>query len=112
MLYQNKSLADLFLAFSVAGQLVAIVCLLSVLMFFSSSLRDDPLPANAADAPNLSVDIGGEIGDGVEPEDDEREGKKEEEILKNIPTALEFQLELEPMLGDSKRNAESSAKLK
>ena len=52
MLYNNKSLADLFLAFTVAGQLVALVCLIGVLMFFAGSLHDDPLPATAADAPN------------------------------------------------------------
>ena len=70
MLYHNKSLADLFLAFTVAGQvinlitfskiqyfqLVALVCLIGVLMFFASSLRDDPLPATAADAPENNIE--------------------------------------------------------
>lgn len=34
--------------------MVAIVCLISVLLFFSNSLRDDPLPESAALAPQLS----------------------------------------------------------
>ncbi|CAD5233443.1 unnamed protein product [Bursaphelenchus xylophilus] len=51
MLYQNKLLADLFLAFSVAGQLIAIVCLICVLMFFAHALKDDPLPTLAVAEP-------------------------------------------------------------
>jgi len=47
MLYYNKLLSDLFFAFSVAGQLVAIMCLVLVLAMFSNSLKDDPLPVTA-----------------------------------------------------------------
>jgi organic anion transporter 4A len=47
MLYYNKLLSDLFFAFSLAGQVVAIICLMLVLFFFSASLRDDPLPMTA-----------------------------------------------------------------
>uniref|UniRef100_A0AC34RHL5 Solute carrier organic anion transporter family member n=1 Tax=Panagrolaimus sp. JU765 TaxID=591449 RepID=A0AC34RHL5_9BILA len=44
MLYNNKLLSDLFFAFSVAGQLVAILCLVLVLILFTNLLKDDPLP--------------------------------------------------------------------
>ncbi|VIO89601.1 sodium-independent organic anion transporter family protein [Brugia malayi] len=47
MLYQNKLLADLFLAFSVIGQTIAMVFLICTLLFFSSQMRDDPLPTEA-----------------------------------------------------------------
>ncbi|KAI3421311.1 hypothetical protein GPALN_014930 [Globodera pallida] len=58
MLYHNKSLADLFLAFTVAGQLIALVCLIGVLMFFAHSLRDDPLPASAAQPPEeIAIEV-------------------------------------------------------
>ncbi|KAL3088825.1 hypothetical protein niasHS_009117 [Heterodera schachtii] len=53
MLYHNKSLADLFLAFTVAGQLIALVCLIGVLMFFAHSLRDEPLPTGAVKTPTV-----------------------------------------------------------
>jgi len=96
MLYQNKSLADLFLAFSVAGQLVAIVCLLSVLMFFASSLRDDPLPVIAADAPNFPDPEIGDEGEGEEePEDTQAEA---EEFCPKGEENNAFPAEMEPML--------------
>ncbi|VDN07111.1 unnamed protein product [Thelazia callipaeda] len=47
MLYQNKLLADLFLAFSVVGQTIAMTLLVFTLLFFSSQMRDDPLPTEA-----------------------------------------------------------------
>uniref|UniRef100_A0A8R1TPU4 Solute carrier organic anion transporter family member n=1 Tax=Onchocerca volvulus TaxID=6282 RepID=A0A8R1TPU4_ONCVO len=47
MLYQNKLLADLFLAFSVIGQTIAMALLICTLVFFSSQMRDDPLPTEA-----------------------------------------------------------------
>lgn len=47
MLYQNKLLADLFLTFGVVGQTIAMVFLICTLIFFSSQMRDDPLPTAA-----------------------------------------------------------------
>lgn len=35
--------------------MVAIVCLILVLLFFSNSLRDDPLPQSATSAPQLEL---------------------------------------------------------
>ncbi|KAI6229960.1 Solute carrier organic anion transporter family member [Aphelenchoides fujianensis] len=95
MLYQNKMLADLFLAFSVAGQLVAIVCLVCVLMFFSSALRDDELPmmTHIEDTVNRAVD-------GEEDAPPLFEGQRTPDILylkSNLPA------EIEPMLADKKK---------
>ncbi|KAI6231989.1 Solute carrier organic anion transporter family member [Aphelenchoides besseyi] len=95
MLYQNKMLADLFLAFSVAGQLVAIICLVCVLMFFSSALRDDPLPVMTTldDATNRMVD-------GEDEAPALFEGQRTPDVLylkSNLPS------EIEPMLGKKKR---------
>ncbi|KAI6240712.1 Solute carrier organic anion transporter family member [Aphelenchoides fujianensis] len=95
MLYQNKMLADLFLAFSVAGQLVAIVCLVCVLMFFSSALRDDELPmmTHIEDTVNRAVD-------GEEDAPPLFEGQRTPDILylkSNLPS------EIEPMLADKKK---------
>nr|CAD2202801.1 unnamed protein product [Meloidogyne enterolobii] len=41
MLHHNKTLADLFLTFTVAGLLVGLISLISVLMFFANSLHDE-----------------------------------------------------------------------
>ncbi|VDN60463.1 unnamed protein product [Dracunculus medinensis] len=58
MLYQNKLLADLFLAFSVVGQTIAMVFFICTLIFFSSQMRDDPLPVAATVAvPEATDDI-------------------------------------------------------
>ncbi|EJD76399.1 organic anion transporter [Loa loa] len=63
MLYQNKLLADLFLAFSVIGQTIAMVLLICTLLFFSSQMRDDPLPTEAViENPELSQVIEEEAG--------------------------------------------------
>uniref|UniRef100_A0A1I7YCS9 Solute carrier organic anion transporter family member n=2 Tax=Steinernema glaseri TaxID=37863 RepID=A0A1I7YCS9_9BILA len=48
MLYQNKLLADLFMTFSVVGQLIAMIFLVCTLLFFSHSMRDDPPPVPKA----------------------------------------------------------------
>lgn len=93
MLYQNKQLADLFLAFSVGGQLVAIVCLVCVLMFFSHALRDDPIPAMTTidDAINRAVD-------GEENAPSLFEGQRTSSLLRlkdNLPS------EIEPMLREN-----------
>ncbi|VDM47791.1 unnamed protein product [Toxocara canis] len=56
MLYQNKLLADLFLAFSVVGQTIAMVFLICTLIFFSTQMRDDPLPTAAVVAVRDSED--------------------------------------------------------
>ncbi|MFH4976664.1 hypothetical protein AB6A40_003373 [Gnathostoma spinigerum] len=50
MLYKNSLLADLFLAFSVVGQTIGMVLLIVTLLFFSTQMRDDPLPVTAVDA--------------------------------------------------------------
>ncbi|KAI1723390.1 organic anion transporter polypeptide (OATP) family domain-containing protein [Ditylenchus destructor] len=106
MLYHNKSLADLFFAFSVGGQLVAIVCLLSVLLFFSNSLRDDPLPTKAAAAPNLSDidELENQNADNAEiilnrDEDDEDEEENESH------------LEFHPMLGAAETSEDRERKI-
>jgi hypothetical protein len=77
MLYQNKLLADLFLAFSVAGQLFAIICLVGVLMFFSASLRDDPLPIKA-DEPQSKAAHNVENPEKLKTENEPMLAKKEE----------------------------------
>uniref|UniRef100_A0A915AIU1 Solute carrier organic anion transporter family member n=2 Tax=Parascaris univalens TaxID=6257 RepID=A0A915AIU1_PARUN len=56
MLYQNKLLADLFLAFSVVGQTIAMLLLICTLIFFSTQMRDDPLPTAAVIAVRDSED--------------------------------------------------------
>lgn len=96
MLYQNKLLADLFLAFSVAGQLVAIVCLICVLMFFAHALRDDPLPAMTTidDTINRAVD-------GEENAPSLFEGQRTSSLLRlkdNLSS------EIEPMLNGDDKN--------
>uniref|UniRef100_A0A0N5ABZ2 Solute carrier organic anion transporter family member n=1 Tax=Syphacia muris TaxID=451379 RepID=A0A0N5ABZ2_9BILA len=53
-LYQNKRLAELFLAFGVMGQLIAMILLISTLLFFSAQLRDDPLPTAAVAIQDVS----------------------------------------------------------
>ncbi|CAJ0583631.1 unnamed protein product, partial [Mesorhabditis spiculigera] len=47
MLYVNKLLADLFLTFSIVGQVIAMVLLVLVLMMFGNQLRDEVLPTDA-----------------------------------------------------------------
>ncbi|KAH7719202.1 Protein F53B1.8 [Aphelenchoides avenae] len=86
MLYQNKLLADLFLAFSVAGQLIAIICLVAVLMFFAASLRDDPLPATADDRPQAELE----------------EAAKNEEEYEDVERKSNRSPEFEPMLAEQK----------
>lgn len=65
MLYQNKLLADLFLAFGVIGQTIAMIFLVCTLIFFSSQMRDDPLPTTAViavhdgnDSPEVPMNMG------------------------------------------------------
>ncbi|GMT08468.1 hypothetical protein PENTCL1PPCAC_30642 [Pristionchus entomophagus] len=36
--------ADLFLAFSIVGQTIAMILLVCVLLFFAGTMRDDPMP--------------------------------------------------------------------
>uniref|UniRef100_A0A0N4ZTM8 Solute carrier organic anion transporter family member n=1 Tax=Parastrongyloides trichosuri TaxID=131310 RepID=A0A0N4ZTM8_PARTI len=75
MLYQNKLLADLFFVFSIIGQLITMVLLISVLIFFAGSMRDDPDPNLANpnnDIPSLLTD------------DDE----KKEQPSENVPMLI------------------------
>lgn len=53
-LYHNKRLAELFMAFGVMGQMIAMILLIFTLVFFSSQLRDDPLPTAAVAVQDVS----------------------------------------------------------
>uniref|UniRef100_A0AC35TXY8 Solute carrier organic anion transporter family member n=1 Tax=Rhabditophanes sp. KR3021 TaxID=114890 RepID=A0AC35TXY8_9BILA len=72
MLYQNKLLADLFFVFSVVGQLITIILLVIVLLFFAGSMRDDPEPV---DPNNSQTDIPSLI---LEPDE-------KKQIPENVP---------------------------
>uniref|UniRef100_A0A0K0FEW5 Solute carrier organic anion transporter family member n=1 Tax=Strongyloides venezuelensis TaxID=75913 RepID=A0A0K0FEW5_STRVS len=65
MLYQNKLLADLFFVFSIIGQLITMVLLISVLIFFAGSMRDDPDP----NVINQKTDIPSLLNDDDEKKD-------------------------------------------
>ncbi|KAF8383700.1 hypothetical protein PRIPAC_72842 [Pristionchus pacificus] len=71
MLYNNKRLADLFLAFSIVGQTIAMILLVCVLLFFAGTMRDDPMPDAAVIPPD--EENGGEDGDKEEAQKDEKE---------------------------------------
>lgn len=56
MLHHNKTLADLFLTFTVAGLLVGLISLIGVLMFFANTLHDEPIIASATVSSKLKVE--------------------------------------------------------
>uniref|UniRef100_A0A915MPZ7 Kazal-like domain-containing protein n=1 Tax=Meloidogyne javanica TaxID=6303 RepID=A0A915MPZ7_MELJA len=56
MLHHNKTLADLFLTFTVAGLLVGLISLISVLMFFANSLHDESNIAPATVSSRLKTE--------------------------------------------------------
>ncbi|GMR30135.1 hypothetical protein PMAYCL1PPCAC_00330, partial [Pristionchus mayeri] len=79
MLYNNKRLADLFLAFSIVGQTIAMILLVCVLLFFAGTMRDDPMP----DA--VAVNDDEENGAGETKDDAEEAPLEEKEALELHP---------------------------
>ncbi|CAI4224078.1 unnamed protein product [Auanema sp. JU1783] len=77
LLYSNKLLADLFLTFSIVGQALAMVILISALMLYGGSLQDDPLPAGPIKDAKKSVSPGPiETPEGIQMTAEEAEAER------------------------------------